>query len=148
LSEELKNTNLGRIFLVCFVFLFLKLDIFLFTFQILFLSSFPLRKPPYLIPPLPAHYPTHSRFPVLAFPYAGAQSLHKTKGLSLISHKAILCYILGWSLESLHVYSLVGGLVPGSSGGSGWFILLFLLWGCKPLQLLGLLCFSRQGFSV
>jgi hypothetical protein len=33
------------------------------------------------------------------------------------------------------VYSLVGGLVTGHSGGSGWFILLFLLWGYKTLQL-------------
>jgi len=37
---------------------------------------------------------------------------------------------------SLHVYSLVGGLVPGSSGGSGWLILSFFLLGCNPLQLL------------
>jgi hypothetical protein len=29
------------------------------------------------------------------------------------------------------VYTLVVGLVPGISGGPGWFILLFLLWGCK-----------------
>ena len=56
--------------------------------------------------------------------------------LSWMSRKAILCCICGWNLESLHVYSLVGGLVPGSSGGTGKFILLFLLWGCKPLQLL------------
>jgi hypothetical protein len=34
------------------------------------------------------------------------------------------------------VYSLAGGLVPGSSRGSGWLILLFFLWGGKPLQLL------------
>ena len=34
------------------------------------------------------------------------------------------------------MYSLVGGLVPGNSGVTGWFILLFLLWGWKPLQLL------------
>jgi hypothetical protein len=54
----------------------------------------------------------------------------------LMSNKAILCYIFGWSHESLHVYSLIGGLVPGSSRVSGWFILLFLLWGCNPLQLL------------
>jgi hypothetical protein len=34
---------------------------------------------------------------------------------------------------SFHVYSLVGGLVPGSSGrGSGWYISLFLLWGANP----------------
>jgi hypothetical protein len=51
-----------------------------------------------------------------------------------ISNKAILCYICGWSHGSLHVYFLVGGLVPGSSAGSGWLILLFL-WGCKSLQL-------------
>ena len=57
--------------------------------------------------------------------------------LSLMTNKAILCYICSWSYGSLHVYSLVGGLVPGSSGGTGWFILLFLLWGCKLLQLLG-----------
>ena len=33
--------------------------------------------------------------------------------------KAILCYIFSWSHGSLHVYSLVGGLVLGSSGGGG-----------------------------
>ena len=32
-----------------------------------------------------------------------------------------------------HVYSLVDGLVPGSSG---WLILWFFLMSCKPLQLL------------
>jgi hypothetical protein len=30
--------------------------------------------------------------------------------------KAIFCYICSWSHGFLHVYSLVGGLVPGSSG--------------------------------
>jgi hypothetical protein len=53
--------------------------------------------------------------------------------LPLMSDKAILCYICSWSHLSLHVYSLVGGLVPGNSGGSGWLILLFFLWGCKAL---------------
>ena len=57
--------------------------------------------------------------------------------LPLIPDKAILCYICSWSHESLHAYSLVGSLVPGSSEGSGWLILLFFLWGCRPpLQLL------------
>ena len=37
--------------------------------------------------------------------------------LPLMSKKAMLCYICGWSHGSLHVYSLVGSLVPGSSGG-------------------------------
>jgi hypothetical protein len=54
----------------------------------------------------------------------------------LKADKAILYYICGWSHGSLHVYSLAGGLVPGSSGSTGWFILLFLLWGCKTLELL------------
>jgi hypothetical protein len=47
--------------------------------------------------------------------------------LPWIHDKAILCY---------HMYSYVDGLVPGSSWGSGWLILLFFLWGCNPLQLL------------
>jgi hypothetical protein len=34
-----------------------------------------------------------------------------------MSNKAILCYIHGCSHGSLHVYSLVGGLVPGSLVG-------------------------------
>ena len=40
-----------------------------------------------------------------------------------MSDKAILCYICNWSHASPHVYSFVGGLVPGSSGGSdvGWY---------------------------
>jgi hypothetical protein len=50
--------------------------------------------------------------------------------------EAILCNICSWSHGSLHVYSLVGDLVPGNSGGSGWLILLSFLWGCKLLQLL------------
>jgi hypothetical protein len=36
--------------------------------------------------------------------------------LPLTTDKAILCYICGWSHRSLHVHSLVGGLVLGSSG--------------------------------
>jgi hypothetical protein len=43
----------------------------------------------------------------------------------LMFNKAIFCYICSWSHGSLHVYSLVCGLVPGGSGVSGWLILLF-----------------------
>jgi hypothetical protein len=42
-----------------------------------FLISHP--KAPYPIPPPPNHQPTHSCFPVLAFPYTGASSLHRIK---------------------------------------------------------------------
>jgi hypothetical protein len=54
--------------------------------------------------------------------------------LPLMFKKAILCFICGWSHGSLLVYSLAGGLVPGTSGGSGWLTLLFFLWDCKPLH--------------
>jgi hypothetical protein len=46
------------------------------------------------------------------------------------------------------VYSLIGGLVPGSSEGTGWLTLLILLWGCKPLQLLGSFSSSSSGDPV
>jgi hypothetical protein len=43
--------------------------------------------------------------------------------LPLMPVKAILCYISTWSHGPLHVYSLVGGLVPGSWGGGGlWLV--------------------------
>jgi hypothetical protein len=37
--------------------------------------------------------------------------------------KVILCYICGWSHGTLHVYSLVGGLVPGALEVGGlWLV--------------------------
>jgi hypothetical protein len=55
-------------------------------------------------------------------------SLHRPKGFSSHwCHLKPLCYICGWSHGYLHVYSLVGGLVLGSSGGSCWLILLLFL---------------------
>ena len=39
-------------------------------------------KAPYPVPSTPAHQPIHSCFPVLAFPYTEASSLHRTKGFS------------------------------------------------------------------
>jgi hypothetical protein len=97
-------------------------------------TSYPILPPPASVRVLP-HPSTHFCLPALAFPYTGESNLHRTKGLSPIdANKAILCYICGWSHGSLHVYSLVGGLVPGSSGGSGWFILLFFLWVANPFN--------------
>ena len=51
---------------------------------------------------------------------------------------SILTSVTG-AMESLHVYSLICGLVPGCSGCwglSSQLILLFFLQGCNPLQLL------------
>jgi hypothetical protein len=111
----------------------------LFTFQMLspflvFSSENPLSHHPFPCSP------THPLLlPCPGIPLHRGIKLSQDQGPlpSLMSNKAILCYICGWSLGSLYVYSLVGGSVSGSSGGTGWFILLFLLWGCKPLQLLG-----------
>jgi hypothetical protein len=68
--------------------------------------------------------------------------------LPLMSNKTILCYTCDWSHGSLHVCSLVGGLVPVISGVTGWFTLLFLLWGCKPILILGPFSSSSIGDPV
>jgi hypothetical protein len=61
--------------------------------------------------------------------------------LPLMSNKAVLCRICGQSHGSLHVYYLVCGPVPGSSGrggvrGSDLLTLLLLSWDGKLPQLL------------
>ena len=64
-----------------------------------------------LLPPLPA--PTHLLLPPLPdFP------LHKCilPLLPFMPDNAILEYICGWINGSLHVYTFVGGLVPGALG--------------------------------
>jgi hypothetical protein len=66
-----------------------------------------------------------------------------------MSNKAILCHKCVQSHGSLQVYFLVGGPVPGSSGGSGLLTLLLFLWGCKPpLLLQSLLQLLHRGPSV
>ena len=47
------------------------------------------------------------------YPAASSTLLAK---LRIIPDKAILCYRCSWSHGTFHVYSLVSGLVPGSSG--------------------------------
>jgi hypothetical protein len=101
---------------------------YLFTFQIISPSQFPLCNPP--IPyPSPWLYegappPTHplSNIPL---PWGIQPPQDQGPPLPLISDKAILCYICGWSHRPLHVYSLVGGLVPGSSGD--WLVDVIVL---------------------
>ena len=71
--------------------------------------------PPLCLYEMLLHPFTHSRLTPLASPYTGASSLPP---LPLMSDKAVLCNICIWSHSSLHVNSLVGGLVPTSSGWS------------------------------
>jgi hypothetical protein len=94
----------------------------LFTFQMLSPSQFPLHYP--LIPPpasmrvLP-HPHSHSYLRGLAFLYPGSSSLHRTKGLpsQWYQIRPSSTYTAGAMVPA--VYSLVGGLVPGSFGGRG-----------------------------
>jgi hypothetical protein len=71
------------------------------------------------------HPPTH--LTSLASSYTG-EGVYPSQDqgllIPLMPDKDILCYTCGWRHGSLHVYSLVGGLVSGSSGRSGWLILL------------------------
>ena len=66
-----------------------------------------------LLHPLPSHC---SSIPL----YWGIKSLQdQGPPLLLISDKVILSYICIWSHGSLHIYTLVGGLVSGRSRWSG-----------------------------
>ena len=100
------------------------------------LSQFP-PKPHYPMPLLLlGYYPTYLLPPHPLIPLHWGINPSQDQGLlPSMSNKAIFCYICGWSHRSLHVYSLVGGLIPGSSVETGW-LMLFFLWGSKLLQLL------------
>jgi hypothetical protein len=52
-----------------------------------------------------------------------------------MTNKAILCYICCWIHGSLHVYSLIGSLVPGSSR-EVWLVDIVLPMGLETLQFL------------
>jgi hypothetical protein len=75
-----------------------------------------------LLPSTPSNFPTQGHWAILV-----------PRASPLMPDHAILCYIYSWSHGSLHVYSLVGGLVPGSSG-EGWV-------------LVGLYCCSSYGVA-
>jgi hypothetical protein len=98
--------------------------------------------------PLPTHCP---RIPLCL----GIDPLQdQGSPLPLITDKAILCYICGWSHGSLDVYFLVGGLVPwelGGGGGAGpdWLIVLFLKTKSHYIAWAGLeLCVEHAGLEL
>ena len=122
-----------------FSFFFLFIRYFPYShFKCYSLSCFPLKNP-LSHPPSPLLTNPSTLLPCPDIPLHWGIESSQDQGplLPLMFNKAILCYICSWRHESLHVYPVVGGLDPGRSGGTGWFILLFLLWGCKPLQYLG-----------
>ena len=104
---------------------FLLVILLIYISSVVPLPSFPSENslphpPPASMRVLPPHFP----LPALAFPTLGHQTF-KDQGppLPLMPDKTIFCYICSWSHGSLHMYSLVGGLVPGNSGDTGWLIL-------------------------
>jgi hypothetical protein len=126
----------------CFYWIF-----YLFAFQML--SSFLVSPPeiPYpilvtlvsmrLIP----HPPIYSCLPALAFPYPGVFTGPRTFPPIDVKQG----YICDWSQRSLHVYSLVGGLVPRSSGVFDWLILLFFLRVANPFSSFSPFSYSSNG---
>jgi hypothetical protein len=111
-------------FIIIFIFYYFYCIFSLFTFQMFSPFQDSPSEPPYPIPPSPCLFedappPIHP----LLFAFSGIP-LHwgiehpQAQGppLPLMSNKAILCHICSQSHGSLHVYSLVGGPVPGSSG--------------------------------
>jgi hypothetical protein len=70
--------------------------------------------------PLPPHCPD------IPLHWSIQSSQDQGPVLLLLQDNAIVCYKCSWNHWSLHVYSLVGCLVPGNSGGSGWLMLFFL----------------------
>jgi hypothetical protein len=88
------------------------------------LSPFPIPplKTPYPFPVPPAHWPTNSCFLALASPILGYRTFKRQRPSPPTDERlGILCYICSWSHEFHHVFSLVGSLVPGSSGGN-WLV--------------------------
>jgi hypothetical protein len=114
-------------------FFFLMVILFIYNSNVIPLPGFPSDPPliPLTSPCLHegAPPPTHPLLP----PHPGI-SLHlvikpsQDQGplLPLMPDKAMLCYICGWSHGSLHVYSVVGSLVPGSFGGV-WLVDIVVL---------------------
>ena len=113
--------------------------LFSFESQECFSPGFP--ETPYPIPSTCLYEgvatPSHSLFtPYPGIPLHWGIKLSHEQGplLPLMPDKAILCYICSWSHGSLHLYSLVGNLVSGSSERSDWLILLFFLWVANPFS--------------
>ena len=86
-----------------------------------FPSGTPLHPPPTSqkmlpLPPTHFHLPAH---PLIPLHWSIKPSQDQGSLLPLMSENAILCSICSWSHGYLHMYSLVGSLIPENSGVSG-----------------------------
>jgi hypothetical protein len=119
-------------------FSFLFLDIFF-----IYISNI-ISFPGLTLHPKPLPHPSSPCLPSPLLPSCPGIPLHwgmehpQAQGplLPLMSNKAIICHICGRSHGFLHVYSLVGGPVSGSSRGFSQLTLLLLSRACKLPQLL------------
>ena len=129
---QAKDSVLGDFIWYSLFFSFLLLDIFyIYISNVIPFPGFPSRNP--LFHPSfhcfyeGVHLPTHPlppHCPWILLHWGIKPSQDQGPHLLLMLDKAILCCLCGWSNGSLHVYSLVGGLDPGSSG---WSIVLYLV---------------------
>ena len=75
-----------------------------------------------------AYPPTHPpHCPSISLYWGREPSQNQDAPLPLMPDKAILCYICSWSHGSLSIYSLVGGLILGSSGVGGCLVDIVVL---------------------
>ena len=122
---------------------------YLFTFQMLLPFLVSPWKTPYPILPPPPHPPTPT-LPHWHSPTLRHWIITRPKASPPINVQQGHPLLHMW-LEpgSLQVYSLVGDLVPVSSGRgggrSGWFILLFFLWVANPFSYFSLFSNSSIG---
>jgi hypothetical protein len=99
---------------------FLLVNLLIYISNVILIPGFPF--PPH--PPTHSFLPYHPSIPLL---WGIEPPQDQEPLLPLVPDKAVLYYICSWSHGSLHVNSLVGVLVPGSSEGTGWLIFLFFL---------------------
>jgi hypothetical protein len=114
-----------------FFILFSFLKIGYFFICILNVIHFPAspQKSSYLIPPLlllwgcfPIHPSTPTFLLFFTLHWGIEPSQDQGPLFPLMQNKGILSYILRWSHGSLHLYSFIGGLVPGILGGGAFWL--------------------------
>jgi hypothetical protein len=130
MTKGISHYYLGKHFFL-FLFLFYYYSYYLFNFKCYPHTQYPFHETPQTTPVhfaskrvLP-HPHTLSHILSLATPISESSSLHRTKTSPLTNTRwdsPLLCYIRSHALA--HVYSLIDGLVPRSTEGSGSLILL------------------------
>jgi len=124
--------------LIYYIIWFSHKSFFIGYFLYLHFKCYPLSSPPPLKSPHPSPYfyegvpplthPLPSPRPCIPLHWGIEPSQDQGPFLSLMLSKVICSQSHGY----LHLYSLVAGLVPGSSArlgwGSGWLVLVFFLW--------------------